>query len=255
MSEVLTHPLVLCVVVAFVAALYSSVGHGGASGYLAVMAILSFPSHVMKPGALILNLLVSGIGAINFWRAGHLRLSLIWPFILTSIPFSYIGAKIHISPETYSLALAATLLFAGIRLSMATSVQSTNVNFSQRPLPSFPATTVIGAVIGFISGMVGVGGGIFLSPIFILMKWATPKETAAVSALFIWLNSAAGLAGHFESAVKFPPGLLLWIIAAGLGGILGSFFGAKRFSGTTLRRLLAVVLLVAAAKTLLVAFQ
>lgn len=239
--------------VAAIAALYASVGHGGASGYLAVMAILSFPPEVMKPGALLLNLLVAGIGAIQYVRAGHFRFSLLWPFVLSSIPMSYAGARLHVSPKFYGIVLAVTLLWASVRLSM--QANKSDDSFTRRPLPSLPVTLTIGAVIGWISGMVGVGGGIFLSPLFILMNWASPKETSAVSAIFIWVNSLSGIAGYLHSGIAWPPRLWMWVAAAGIGGSIGSYFGAKKWSSLTLRRLLSVVLLVAAVKSAMIVLK
>lgn len=240
------------IAVAAVAALYSSVGHGGASGYLAIMALLSLEPEVMKPGALLLNLLVAGIATVNYIHAGHFRFSLLWPFILTSIPLSYLGARMAVSPQTYSLALGVTLIFASARLAMTgqASPEST-----PKGIPPMPMALGIGAAVGFLSGMVGVGGGIFLSPLFILMNWTDTKKTGAVSAAFIWLNSLAGIAGHLHNTIRLPEHLFVWIAAAAAGGLVGSHFGAKKLPGSTLRKLLAVVLLVAAGKTILNALK
>ncbi|MBI4179126.1 sulfite exporter TauE/SafE family protein [bacterium] len=232
-----------------VAALYASVGHGGASGYLAVMTLLSLSPAVMKPGALLLNLLVAGIGAVNYFRAGHFRARLLWPFALASIPFSYIGATLRVTPRVYGGLLCVVLIWAGIRMLMFD--QRREPADEKHPMAGLPATLSIGAGVGFLSGVVGVGGGIFLSPLVILMRWADPKETAALSAAFIWLNSAAGMIGHLRSGVHLPEEILIWVGAAGVGGIIGSQIGARRLSGSTLRRLLAVVLLIAAGKSAL----
>lgn len=242
----------LALAVGWVAALYASVGHGGASGYLAIMALLSFPPSVMKPGALLLNLLVAGIGAAQYMRAGHLRPALLWPFALTSIPLSYLGARLKVPPAVYGAALGATLLWAGARLAMSSRAAATA---ETRPMPRLPFTLSIGAAVGLLSGMVGVGGGIFLSPLFVFMRWADVKQTAAVSAAFIWVNSAAGIVGHLRSGAKWPPNLELWLAAALIGGSIGSYLGARKWSGLTLRRLLAVVLLIAAFKSFTVAFK
>lgn len=231
--------------VALIAALYASVGHGGASGYLAVMALLSVPAAVMKPGALALNLLVAGIGAVQYFRAGHFRFRLLWPFALSSIPMSYAGARLPISLEIYGLVLAATLVWAGARLAFAAAPAADGAEF----LPPMPLSLAVGALIGFVSGMVGVGGGIFLSPLFILKRWGSAKETAAVSAAFIWLNSASGLLGHAHVTVQWPAGWIWWAAAAAAGGVLGSHWGSRKFSNVALRRILAVVLLTAACKS------
>jgi uncharacterized protein len=240
------HPAIVGLAVAWVAALYASVGHGGASGYLAIMALLSFPPAVMKPGALLLNLLVAGIGAVQYFRAGHFRPALFWPFALSSIPLSYIGARLTLSPEVYGAALGLTLLWAGVRLALSSR---RTADAGPRPMPRLPATLAAGAAMGLLSGMVGVGGGIFLSPLFLFMRWADTKQTAAVSAAFIWVNSAAGMVGHLQSGVLWPAHLGVWVGAAVAGGALGSFFGARRWTGLTLRRLLAVVLLTASFKS------
>lgn len=236
-----------------IAALYGSVGHGGASGYLAIMAILSFQPEVMKPCALMLNLIVAGIGAVNFIRAGHFRFRLLWPFAVTSIPMSYLGARLSISPKFYAFGLALTLIWAGIRL--ASTSPKSDEGFEAKPLPTGGMTLGMGALIGFVSGMIGVGGGIFLSPLFVLMRWANPKETSAVSAAFIWLNSAAGILGYFHSGVHWIEGWMIWVFAAAVGGTLGSHFGARNFSNVTLRRILSAVLLIAAAKSVLTAVK
>jgi uncharacterized protein len=239
--------LFVALAVAWVAALYASVGHGGASGYLAVMALLSFSPPVMKPGALLLNLLVAGIGAVQFWRAGHFRFSLLWPFAAASIPLSYVGARLTIPPSVYGGLLCLTLVWAGARMAFLRGAAAGD----EVPVrPKWRWSLPVGAAVGFLSGIVGVGGGIFLSPLFIFLRWATPKETAAVSAAFIWLNSAAGMFGHLHSGVRLPDNLVLWVPAAALGGAVGAFYGAQRWSSLTLRRLLAVVLMIAAVKAL-----
>jgi hypothetical protein len=243
------HSGLLALAVAGVAALYASVGHGGASGYLAVMTLLSFPPAVMKPGALLLNLLVAGIGAVQYYRAGHFRFSLLWPFALTSIPLSYLGARLRVSPNFYETALALTLLWAGARLAFFTGPAASGTETRSRP--RLPVALGVGAGVGLLSGIVGVGGGIFLSPLCLLLGWADPKETAALSAAFIWVNSAAGIAGHLSTQTTWPQPLALWVLAAVAGGGLGSYFGARRWSAATLRRLLGAVLFIAAVKAFL----
>ena len=247
MALEMIHTLGIAAAVALVAALYASVGHGGASGYLAVMALLSFSPDIMKPGALALNLLVAGIGAVQYYRAGHFRFQLLWPFALSSIPMSYAGARLSVSPKIYGIVLAAVLVWAGVRLALAPRESAAAPQI--RPAPPLGLSLAVGALIGIVSGMVGVGGGIFLSPIFIFMGWANARETSAVSAVFIWLNSASGLLGHAHTAVRWPPQWLSWVVAAAIGGFLGSHWGSRKFSNITLRRLLAAVLLIAAAKS------
>ncbi|MGQ0644552.1 MAG: sulfite exporter TauE/SafE family protein [Elusimicrobiota bacterium] len=245
--------ILIAAAVGAVAFMYASVGHGGASGYLAVMTLLSLPPALMKPGALALNLLVAGAAAVQFRRAGHFPTNKLWPFAATSIPLSYIGASLKVPPALYGPALGVVLLAAGLRLALPDGRGGPRA--AARPLPPLPATLALGGGIGFLSGMAGVGGGIFLSPLFILLGWAGPKETADLSAVFIWLNSAAGLWGHFGRGADWPPALWVWVPAAALGGFAGSYFGARRWSGLVLRRLLAAVLVAAAFKAILAAFS
>lgn len=247
-------PLLLALLlglVFLVAAAYSSVGHGGASGYLAVLSFFSLAPAAMAPGALCLNLLVAGTSFTAYWRAGHFTWRLLWPFLLTSVPFALLGGLTPVSSRTYVLLLAAVLLFAAYRL-LATVPPPQEESFLR--LPRWWVALPVGAGIGFLSGVIGVGGGIFLSPLLLLRKWADAKRTAAASAAFIWVNSVAGLYGHLHRQ-SVDWGALAWLVAAALaGGLVGSTLGAQRFRGLWLRRILAVVLLVATVKLLRSAF-
>ncbi len=243
--------LTITILIFLVAVLYSSVGHGGASGYLAVLSFFAIAPAVMSSTALILNVLVAGIGVVVFSRAKHLSLNLAWPFILFSIPAAFLGALVHIADKTYYLLLAFALFVAAIRL----SISFTSKEEGEMHAPSMFVALPIGGGIGFLSGIVGVGGGIFLSPIMILRRWADPKKTSAVSALFIVVNSLSGIVGRvarggFEFSAAVP-----FIVAAFLGGLVGSHFGANRFSGMTLRRMLSAVLLVASFKLVVTAMR
>lgn len=235
----------------FVALAYSSVGHGGASGYLAVLSFFGLAPAAMAPSALCLNLLVSGTSFLSYRRAGHFTARLLWPFLLTSIPFAFLGGVVAVSPRAYLLVLAGALLFAAYRL-LAVVPPAAEESFLR--VPPLAVTLPVGAVIGFVSGLVGVGGGIFLSPLLILFKWADAKRTAAASAAFIWINSLAGLYGHLARQPVDWTGLLWLVAVAFAGGLLGSYLGAHRFRGLWLRRLLGVVLLVATIKLLRSAF-
>jgi uncharacterized membrane protein YfcA len=222
--------VLISILICIVAALYSSVGHGGASGYLAVLSFFAFAPATMSSTALVLNILVAGIALHSYTRAGHLSLKLSWPFILLSVPAAFLGG---------------VLLIAAVRLVMNTL--QPQVETEQKRV-SLAVSLPIGAGIGLLSGVVGVGGGIFLSPIMILMRWADAKRTSATSALFIVVNSLAGLAGRFAKGGVQAEDVLPLILAAFVGGLVGSYYGANKFSGLMLRRVLSVVLVVAAVK-------
>lgn len=229
-----------------VAVLYSSVGHGGASGYLAVMAFLAVAPEVTRPTALVLNLFVASIAAVQFYRAGHFSWSIFWPFAVTSIPFAFIGGMIKLPTTAYKIVLGLVLLFAAFRLAWNFTRETDIVP------PKIWLALIIGAIIGLLSGLVGVGGGIFLTPVLLLMNWSETKTAAGNSALFILVNSAAGLAGNYAQVNMLPSAAWFWIVAAVVGGLIGSLVGAKKFNSLTLRRVLAVVLLFAAVKLILV---
>lgn len=241
----------LLTLVFLVAVAYSSVGHGGASGYLAVLSLFGLAPALMAPSALVLNLLVAGLSFYAFWRAGHFDARLLWPFLLGSIPLAFLGGLLRVSPEVYAALLGAVLVFAAWRL-LAARTPPRDGGFS-RP-PRLAVAIPVGGGIGLLSGMIGVGGGIFLSPLLILLGWADAKRTAAASAAFIWINSAAGLYGHLQrTAVDWEA--MAWLVgAAFVGGVLGSRLGARRLPPLWLRRILGVVLLVAAYKLLRSAF-
>jgi uncharacterized membrane protein YfcA len=243
-------PAVLALLLAlifFVAVAYSSVGHGGASGYLAVVSFFGLAPAAMAPSALLLNLLVAGLSFLSYWRAGHFVPRLLWPFLITSIPCAFLGGLLGISPQIYLLLLGAVLIFAALRLVAGAPAKSDESLLRPPPLA---AALPAGAGIGLLSGMVGVGGGIFLSPLMILLRWADAKRTAAASAAFIWINSAAGVYGHLARERVDWSGLVWLVGAAFAGGLAGSWLGARRLPGLWLRRILALVLLTAAVKLL-----
>ena len=229
-----------------VAVMYSSVGHGGASGYLAVMAFFAVAPEVTRPTALVLNLFVASIGTVQFYRAGYFSWRIFLPFAAASIPFAYIGGMIHLPTQIYKVVLGVVLMLAAVRLAVRLR------NDDEIKDPPILACLAIGAVIGLLSGMVGVGGGIFLTPILLLMHWAETRVAAGVSVLFILVNSIAGLAGNYKQVSVLPPDVWIWIAAAVGGGLIGSTLGSKRFDSLTLRRVLAVVLLFAGVKLILV---
>ncbi len=225
-----------------VAFLYSSVGHAGASGYIAVMSLFSLAPGVVKPTALVLNILVASIGALQFWRAGHFSGRLFWPFALLSIPLAFVGGWLSLPAYVFKVVVGLVLWFSAFRFLLHPSSDEVRCE------PSRPAALSIGAGLGLLSGLTGVGGGIFLTPLLLLMRWSRTKTAAAVSALFILVNSASGLLGYVannKGLPKFAPVLALTVI---IGGTAGSYFGSRRFQHTVIKRLLAVVLLIAGAK-------
>jgi len=241
MTEVV--PLALLVLAA--AVLYSSVGHGGASGYLAAMALLGVSTATMKPTALVLNVLVATIASVQFLRAGCFSWSVFWPFAVTSVPLAFVGGAVSLPGALYKQLVGVVLLYAAWRLfAEAHGPGRTPRN------PPLVAALPLGGAIGLVSGLVGVGGGIFLSPLLLFMGWAETRVTAGVSALFILVNSVAGIAGHLASLALLPPATPVLALAAFAGGIVGSSYGARRLATPTLRRLLAVVLVVAGVKML-----
>jgi len=230
-----------------VALLYASVGHGGASGYLALLSLFAMAPQEMATSALCLNLLVSGLAFWAFWKRGYFSSQLTWPFVAASVPASFIGGMWHVSVPLYRTLLAIVLLFATLRL----VVQVPETKQSFRVIPGFSVALPFGAGIGLLSGIVGVGGGIFLSPLLLLKNWGDPKRIAATSAVFIFVNSVAGLLGRlFGGQFQFG-GTLLLVIPAFLGGWVGSRLGANHFSGLILRRILAAVLVISVLKLLL----
>jgi uncharacterized membrane protein YfcA len=236
--------LLLLPLLALVAFLYSSVGHGGASGYLAVMAIVGIAPAFMKSSALIMNLAVSLFSFLGFYRAGFFRLKLFLPFAIASIPMAFLGGTMRLSDAIYKKILAVCILISIARL----LYQFRNEESQNRSIPLW-AGLLSGAAIGLLSGMIGIGGGIILSPLMLLMRWAKLKETAAVSALFIFVNSLSGLYGQLSTGGFQLPENLQWaILATILGGGLGSYFGSQKFNLPTLRYLLALGLVIACAK-------
>jgi len=241
--------IILISVLIFAAGLlYSSVGHAGASGYLAAMALFGLAPDVMKPTALVLNILVAFIAAVQFRRAGYFSWRIFWPFAVSSIPFAFIGGALSLPGSVYKQVLGLILLFAAYRLFQ---YRHSEVKDAVKSVPVLWAV-LLGAGIGLLSGAVGVGGGIFLSPVLLFMGWAKTKQTAGVSAAFILVNSIAGISGHLASVKFLPEAVYLWAIAAVLGGIIGSNLGSRQFVNATLYRLLAVVLVIAGTKLMFV---
>lgn len=235
------------VVLLFFAAalLYSSVGHAGASGYLAVMTFLGLAPAAMRPTALVLNLLVATLGARAFIAAGHFRWSLTWPFLLTSVPMAYLGGRLSLPVDTYRTVVGVVLLLSAVRL--VVQLRALDVAGHQPPRG---LALLVGVALGFLSGLTGVGGGIFLSPLLLLAGWASLRTTAATSVVFIFANSAAGLLGQWDALHQLPDGTWQWAIAVMAGGALGSWLGARRLPSPIIRVVLAGVLVVAGVKLL-----
>ena len=231
--------------IALIALLYGSVGHAGASGYLAVMALAGIATPALKPTALILNLVVASIATIAFARAGWLRWRLLLPFLAASIPCACIGGMVRLPTAAYKVLLALALAFAAWRL--WSTIRPQDADETVAP-PPWPVALGLGAAIGLTSGLIGVGGGIFLSPVIMLAGWAGPRTTAATSAAFILANSAAGLAGHGLAVGSLPADVPLWVGCALAGGLIGSWLGSARLPPVALRRVLAALLALAALK-------
>jgi uncharacterized membrane protein YfcA len=236
------------IVLPIIAFLYASVGHGGASGYLALMALFSFPVLFMKPAALTLNILVAGISFYYYWKEGHFNWKLFYPFAIASIPASFVGGFMNVNPTLYKQILGVLLL-----ISVARMVYSKfGVQKDQKIKRTLAMSLLLGATIGFFSGMIGIGGGIILSPLILLLGWGNIKETAAVSALFIWVNSISGMTGLLSSGALIPKEVIIIAGFAIIGGIIGGYFGSKKMNNYILKYVLSVVLVIAAIKLLLV---
>ncbi|MBC7828134.1 MAG: sulfite exporter TauE/SafE family protein [Chitinophagaceae bacterium] len=233
--------IALCLLI--VAFLYASVGHGGASGYIAIMSIFNISVDTYKPLVLILNIFIAGIAFVQFYRAGYFKWSMCWPFLITSIPFAFLGSKMAVHSDVYNLLLGIALIFPVIRLLGFNPKEKKEI----RSMPVVWAL-LIGAFIGFIAGLLNIGGGIFLSPVLILMAWANAKEAAAISSLFIVCNSLSGLVASTNLQFSFNTTFYLWLAAAMAGGIVGSWFGSRNFKLITVQYILASVLSIACVK-------
>jgi uncharacterized protein len=226
--------------------MYASVGHGGASGYLAVLALFSVQPSIMKSSALVLNIFVSLISFMQYYRGGHFRWKLFLPFAVASIPAAYVGASIPLGADIYKTILGICLIFPVLRL-----IGLFGKDSEETKELKWPYGLAVGAVIGFLSGMIGIGGGIILSPVILLFHWAKMKETAAVSALFILANSVSGFTALAVKGYSPNPEIYYWLAAAVAGGLTGAYLGSMKFNSTVLRFILAGVLLVASIKLIL----
>lgn len=234
----------LTIGVLVVAFLYSSVGHAGASGYIAVMALASLAPAQIKPTALALNIVVATIGTIQFARAGHFNWRLFWPFALASIPMAFLGGRLDLPADVFRLLVGVVLLLSAAYFFWNPTVDEA------RGRPSLPVAFGTGGGLGLLAGLTGTGGGIFLTPLLLLTKWAKTKEAAATSALFILCNSIAGLAGNASSTRNIPAFIAPLAVAVVIGGGAGSWLGSRRFAPATIKRILAAVLVIAGVKLL-----
>lgn len=228
-----------------VAFLYSCVGHAGASGYIAVMSLLNLAPEEIKPTALVLNIFVASITAWQFYRAGYFSWSLFWPFAIFSIPLAFAGGYVQLPAHWFKVLVGIVLLASAARL-LIRPPDEAGVHIPPRAL-----SLVLGGALGLLAGLTGTGGGIFLTPVLVFKKWARVKTAGAVSALFILVNSMAGLIGNVATTRKVPDFTWFLIAAVVAGGTSGSYFGSRRFDPSMVKRLLAVVLVIAGFKLIL----
>lgn len=234
----------LLLAVFVVAGLYSSVGHAGASGYIALMTLAGLPPQTIKPIALTLNILVALIGTVQFLRAGHFRWALFWPFALLSVPLAFAGGYVQLPTAAFKVLLGIVLLYSALHLLLRPPAEHDVVE----PSPRVAVPT--GGALGLLAGLTGTGGGIFLTPLLLLLHWARAKHAAAVSAAFILVNSSAGLLGNLSSTRSFPVFGLALLVAAAAGGFVGSYLGSRRLDPAWIKRALALVLVIAGLKLL-----
>jgi hypothetical protein len=243
----LEHDLLLGLLFFAAAALYSSVGHGGGSGYLAAMALMGMPPAMMRPTALVMNVGVASISLYKFARSGGFSWRLFLPYALTSMPMAFVGGRIQLPVSWFGVLIGMVLLFSASRLVIETLPRSEHARAVRGPPPTWVAL-VVGALIGLLAGVTGVGGGIFLSPLILLMGWGTVRDSAAPTAAFILVNSISGLLGLWTRHPTLPDALPYWVAGVLVGGLIGASLGSRRLGNVGLRRALAVVLLIAGAK-------
>jgi uncharacterized membrane protein YfcA len=232
-------------VLPLVAFMYAGVGHGGASGYLALMALFHFPPEIMKPTALLLNIFVAGIAFFLYQKQGHFKWKLFYPFALASIPMAFAGGYLEVEPSIYKKVLGVLLIFAILRMLGFLGKEKDKLNDIK-----LWQGLLVGGLIGFFSGMIGIGGGIILSPVILLAGWGRMKETAAVSALFIFVNSIAGISGYAINGAGIEMQSFILVAIAFAGGIAGAYYGSSKMNNMQLRYMLALVLIIASLKLL-----
>lgn len=241
--------MLLAALLLVAALLYSSVGHGGASGYLAAMALAGVSPTIMKPTALALNILVALITTFKFYRVGSFSWRIFIPLAITAVPLAYLGGRLSLPVHFYKSLVGVVLVYAAWRSVATASVAS---SYAIRE-PSVLVLMVCGAALGFLSGLTGVGGGIFLSPLLLFLRWAPLKVISGVAAAFILVNSTAGILGVMSTGAQFHPAIPLWALVVVVGGYIGAEYGSRRLGNPTIQRLLALVLLVAGVKMIVAA--
>lgn len=248
--RVVVDPILLAILFFIAAVLYTTVGHAGASAYLAIMGVLGVAPDVARPTALALNIMVASLVTFRFWRAGHLSVRALAPFVIGSIPLAFIGGTLPIAPALYKRLVGLVLLGAAVAVAAtARKAAQTDADHAEPRVPLVPAIGV-GAGIGLLSGLSGTGGGIFLSPVLLLAGWTHMRAASAISAAFILANSVSGLAGNVTRLASIPADIPLWAGAVVLGAVVGSEIGSRRGRTLVLRRALSLVLVIAGFKLL-----
>lgn len=237
--------ILLCLALGLVAFLYSSVGHAGASGYIAVMTLFGLGQGEIKPTALVLNILAASVTSYHFWKAGHFSFRLFFPFAVISVPLAFLGGYLNLPATWVKILVGSVLLFSAARFLYDPRDVESPVEAKLR------YAIISGGVIGLLSGITGTGGGIFLTPLMLLLRWARTKEAAAVSALFILCNSMAGLAGNFTATRRLPELIWIYAVVVLVGGWSGSYLGSNRYPVKWVKRSLALVLAIAGGKLIL----
>ncbi len=241
--------IILAIAILMIAMLYASVGHAGASGYLAAMAIVTtMPQEDMKAVALTLNLFVGGIGTYHFVRAGHFDWPTFWPFAIAAVPMAFLGGWWTLPAMVFQPLIGVVLLYAAVALMLHRRKAEPHTPTSTTALPPWPIALACGGVLGLLAGLTGTGGGIFLSPLLLMMHWASPQRTAAVTIVFVFANSLAGFGGVLAEAPHLPAALPIYIATALVGGLIGAHMGARVLPGHGIRLLLSAVLVIAAVK-------
>ena len=225
-----------------VSLLYSSVGLGGGSTYTAVLTIAGVMYQLIPTISLVLNLLVTFISMVNFWRGGYIKLRLIGPFLLTSIPMAYFGGSLRLSRAVFLWLLLITLLFVAVRIYF---VSDLSLRFSLTRHQKFIFSLILGSILGFIAGTVGIGGGIYLVPMIIMFSLASTKEAAAAGSAFIWVNSLAGIVARAQWTQFMMMDLVPLGIMVVLGGFIGSYVGSFRFRPVVIQKTLGIVIIIA----------